>query len=164
MPGKGLDATGLAILGACRLCAIRMCIKLDICVCADQLAIGNRNICQVKPIVLLRRQSRSVCIRAHHAVETVCSHCNILRVLAGYLFTFWHTKQADSRKANIERINEQLRELYGPLLACVTATQSAYTAMVRSAHVIQADGQTHNAAFRDAIASNPRGPEGESYR
>ena len=85
-------------------------------------------------------------------------------VAAGYLFTYWHTKQTDERKANIDRINEQLRELYGPLLASVTATQSAYTAMVRSAEIETPEGQTHNQAFRRAISANPKGPEAESYR
>jgi hypothetical protein len=86
----------------------------------------------------------------------------------GYLFTYWHTKQADGRKANIERINEQLRELYGPLLACVTATQSAYNAMVKSAmvkHNIHASTEESGAeAFRAAVAADPGGPVAETYR
>jgi acyl-CoA reductase-like NAD-dependent aldehyde dehydrogenase len=83
---------------------------------------------------------------------------------AGYLFTYWHTKQADERKANIERINEQLRELYGPLLACVTATQSAYHAMIEGADITPAEGQSRHAAFRFALEHDPSGPEGVAYR
>lgn len=88
---------------------------------------------------------------------------------AGYLFTYWHTKQADGRKANIERINEQLRELYGPLLASVTATQSAYNAMVKSAtvktpfHAHQDDAATAE-AFRSAVTADPQGPVAVTYR
>jgi hypothetical protein len=83
---------------------------------------------------------------------------------AGYLFTYWHTKQADGRKANIERINEQLRDLYGPLLARVTATKSAYTAMAKSAHVEGKPGQSRAQAFRHAITDDPHGPIAASYR
>jgi hypothetical protein len=35
----------------------------------------------------------------------------------------------EERKARIERVNQQLRDFYGPLLACVSATKSAYDAM-----------------------------------
>ena len=50
---------------------------------------------------------------------------------AGWLFTYYNTKKTDERKAQIERINDQVRLLYGPLLACVHASRSAYSAMVR---------------------------------
>jgi hypothetical protein len=83
---------------------------------------------------------------------------------SGYLFTYWHTKKADERKANIERINEQLRELYGPLLACITATQSTYEAMVMSAPVEEGPSRTKEMAFRDAVQEDPKGPSAEAYR
>ena len=78
---------------------------------------------------------------------------------AGYLFTFYNAKKTDERKAQIERINDQVRQLYGPLLACVTATSSAYAAMVRQ-H--SPDGTA--AAFIAAVRARPDGAEGNSYR
>ena len=55
----------------------------------------------------------------------------------------------------------QVRDLYGPLLACVTATKSAFDAMVRQ-HSASADGSP--ADFIAAARENPEGPEGLSYR
>jgi len=83
----------------------------------------------------------------------------ILPALAGYLFTYYNTKKADERKAQIDRINTQLREFYGPLLACITATKSAYKAMVRQ-H--SPDGTMQG--FVRAVHSTPSGAEGTAYR
>eukprot|EP00887_Chlorella_sp_A99_P003010 scaffold9.g3010.t1 len=79
----------------------------------------------------------------------------IVPAMAGYLFTYYNTKKADERKAQIERV----RLLYGPLLACVHATRTAYAAMVRQ-H--SPDGSTEG--FRRAVRERPEGPEGEAYR
>lgn len=97
-----------------------------------------------------------------------------LPATSGWLFTYYNSKKTDERKAQIERINDQVRVrlsgcalgnraadarqpsraaarsvasslcadspptltpltqlLYGPLLACVHASRSAYSAMVR---------------------------------
>ena len=78
---------------------------------------------------------------------------------AGYLFTFYNTKKTDERKAQIERCNDQVRLLYGPLLACVTATRSAFAAMVRQHSV---DGSVDS--FVQAAREHPEGPEGIAYR
>ncbi len=51
--------------------------------------------------------------------------------IAGWAFTYYNSQVQEQRKARIERVNLQLRDLYGPLLACVTATKSAYSALVR---------------------------------
>lgn len=77
----------------------------------------------------------------------------------GYLFTYFNTKKTDERKAQIDRANDQVRLLYGPLLACISATRSAYAAMVRQ-H--SPDGTTDG--FVKAIREWPDGPEGNSYR
>lgn len=84
--------------------------------------------------------------------------------VAGYLFTYWHTKTADARKANIERINEQLRELYGPLLSCITATESTYKTMLQAAPLSPQPGQSRAQAFREAIAAEPHGRLAQAYR
>ncbi|GMH39054.1 hypothetical protein BSKO_06952 [Bryopsis sp. KO-2023] len=77
----------------------------------------------------------------------------------GYLFTYYHTKLADERKNGIERLNEQLKKFYGPLLACVTASKSAFDAMVRQ-H--SPDGTV--SGFQKAVAEDPHGKEGQVYR
>jgi len=53
----------------------------------------------------------------------------------------------------------QVRNLYGPLLACVTASKSAFEAMCRQ-HSPDGTPKT----FIDAIRSNPGGTEGKTYR
>lgn len=89
------------------------------------------------------------------------SQCNHT---AGYLFTYWHTKTADARKANIERVNEQLRELYGPLLSCITATESTYKTMVQAAPLEPRPGQSRAQAFREAVTVDPDGQIAHAYR
>jgi hypothetical protein len=79
--------------------------------------------------------------------------------LAGYLFTYYNAKAADERKARIERVNDQVRLLYGPLLAAVHAARAAHAAMVRG-H--SPDGSV--AAFAAAARADPAGPEGAAYR
>lgn len=53
----------------------------------------------------------------------------------------------------------QLREFYGPLLACVTATKSAYNAMVKT-H--SPDGTS--VGFHKAMVTDPDGPTAAAYR
>jgi hypothetical protein len=53
----------------------------------------------------------------------------------------------------------QLRDLYGPLLACVTATQTAYMAMVK-----QHSPDGTRAGFQAALQERPDGPEARAYR
>lgn len=40
-------------------------------------------------------------------------------------------QSVEERKARIERVNRQLKEFYGPLLACVSATASAKKSMIK---------------------------------
>lgn len=77
----------------------------------------------------------------------------------GYLFTFYNAKKADERKAQIQRVNDQVRLLYGPLLACVHASRAAYAAMVRQ-H--SPDGTLEG--FLTAMRRDPRGHEASAYR
>ncbi|KAL6771932.1 hypothetical protein ACKKBG_A28340 [Auxenochlorella protothecoides x Auxenochlorella symbiontica] len=83
----------------------------------------------------------------------------VLPALGGYLFTFYNSKKADERKAQIQRINDQVRLLYGPLLACVHASRAAYAAMVRQ-H--SPDGTV--GGFLAAMRRDPKGHEGSAYR
>ena len=53
----------------------------------------------------------------------------------------------------------QVRSLYGPLLACVTASKSAFEAMVRQ-HSPDGTSKT----FVELIREHPEGREGQIYR
>lgn len=106
----------------------------------------------------------------------------------GYLFTYYNTKITEERKAQIERINEQVRgdervgkrgrlcrrfhpfisptlplpqvrDLYGPLLATVNASKTAYAAMVRQ-HSPDGTGD----GFVAAVRAFPSGAEASVYR
>ena len=53
----------------------------------------------------------------------------------------------------------QVKELYGPLLAVVTASKSAFDAMVR-----QHSPDGSRTSFIHAAQSNPESKEGQTYR
>eukprot|EP00877_Chromochloris_zofingiensis_P001300 jgi/Chrzof1/11170/Cz05g26150.t1 len=78
---------------------------------------------------------------------------------AGFLFSYYNSKVQEERKARIERVCTQLKDFYGPLLACVTATKSSYDAMVQQ-H--SPDGTI--LGFQRAVMMNPHGAEGRAYR
>ncbi|KAG2431525.1 hypothetical protein HXX76_009539 [Chlamydomonas incerta] len=78
---------------------------------------------------------------------------------AGYLFAYFNAKSIEERKARIERVNKQLKNFYGPLLATITASRSAFRAMVRQ-H--SPDGTKE--AFQGAVFAAPDGPEARAYR
>eukprot|EP00884_Botryococcus_braunii_P003158 jgi/Botrbrau1/12843/Bobra.0045s0012.1 len=78
---------------------------------------------------------------------------------SGYLFTYYNSKLSKEREALIDFLNEQVRELYGPLLACVTASRSAYQAMVRE-HSPDGTQTTFVRSLRDS----PDGPVAKAYR
>ena len=76
----------------------------------------------------------------------------------GYLTTALHSLRAQQHRARVDRVNEQLKALYGPLLACVTASKSAYEAMLRQAKF------STNREFRAAVRADPDGPAAKQYR
>jgi hypothetical protein len=51
---------------------------------------------------------------------------SVLLALGGYLYTYFYGKKQEQRKNRLERINRQLDELYGPLLAIVHSNQQAW--------------------------------------
>lgn len=83
----------------------------------------------------------------------------VVPAVGGYLFTFYNTLKADQRNHTISRINEQVKDFYGPLLACISASKSSYDAMIRQN---SPDGSVQS--FVNAIKENPKGPEGVIYR
>lgn len=50
----------------------------------------------------------------------------VILALGGYLFTYFYGKRQEQRKNRLERINRQLDELYGPMLAIVQSSQQAW--------------------------------------
>lgn len=78
---------------------------------------------------------------------------------AGYLFTYYNSKVGKEREAQIDRVNEQVKDLYGPLLSCVTASKSAFDSMIQQ-H--SPDGSRE--AFVSAIRENPDSREAQIYR
>lgn len=74
----------------------------------------------------------------------------VVLAFSGYIFNVLHSRATQQRTLQIERVNEQLRKLYGPLLACVTASKASYDAMVRQ-H--SADGSSE--AFVQVVKDNP---------
>ena len=75
------------------------------------------------------------------------------------MFTYYNSKVTKEREAQIDRINEQVRDLYGPLLACVTASKSAFDAMVRQ-H--SPDGTKES--LIQAVREDAEGKEAQAYR
>jgi hypothetical protein len=83
----------------------------------------------------------------------------LLPAVGGYLFTFYNSLKQDQRNHSIARIHEQVKEFYGPLLACISASKSSYDAMVR-----QHSPNGTVDSFLHAIRTNPSGHEGCMYR
>ena len=56
--------------------------------------------------------------------------------------------------------------MYGPLFACVTASKSAYDAMVHQLDSDFADSARVRtvAEFKRAVRAQPHGPEAQAYR
>jgi hypothetical protein len=46
--------------------------------------------------------------------------------IAGYFYTYYYGKRQEQRKNRLERINRQLDDFYGPLLAIVQSNQQAW--------------------------------------
>jgi len=49
----------------------------------------------------------------------------------GWVITWVNTRRTEAVKGDIARVNEQLREFYGPLQSISSATQAAYEAMIQ---------------------------------
>jgi hypothetical protein len=76
----------------------------------------------------------------------------------GYITTAANALRSQQHRARVDRVNEQLKSLYGPLLACVTASKSSYDAMLRQA------GASSPAEFRARVRADPDGPAARAYR
>eukprot|EP00873_Tetraselmis_striata_P004999 jgi/Tetstr1/425263/TSEL_015716.t1 len=83
----------------------------------------------------------------------------VLLAVAGYVFTYWHTRVNSQRLKRIERVSDQIKLLYGPLLATVTASKKAFEAMIRQN---SPDGRMET--FIQRVSMDPHGREADAYR
>ena len=90
---------------------------------------------------------------------------SVLLAVIGYINTALHTLRAQQHSARVSRVSEQLKALYGPLLACVTASKSSHDAMLHQASLESKNGTSFTVAeFRTAAAADPGGPIAQIYR
>ena len=130
-----------------------------------------------------RRFSLSANTAEHLAVSLILS-------VIGYVTTALHTLRAQQHRSRVDRVNEQvcthgwcsidgwprasdrsvsrvcsqLKALYGPLLACVTASKSSYDAMLRQAARNMNVSMLTSTEFAAAVRLNPQGPAARTYR
>lgn len=63
----------------------------------------------------------------------ITTSISILLALLGYLFTWFSSHRSNQQKAQLERVNQQLSNLYGPLFALVESSDISWRAF-RSKH------------------------------
>ena len=85
---------------------------------------------------------------------------SVVTAIIGYISTSLIQLRARQHTGRLERVNEQLKELYGPLLACVTASKSSYDAMVRQVGGPNSD----SAGLQAAVRASSYSPPAVSYR
>lgn len=51
---------------------------------------------------------------------------SVLLAIVGYLFTYFHHRLRDRRSSRLDRVNSQLRNLYGPLYAALHANNATW--------------------------------------
>lgn len=64
-------------------------------------------------------------------MELITLAVSVVLALAGYLITYGNNLRLHKRKARLERVERQLRDLYGPLLSQSEAAHRAWTAFRR---------------------------------
>jgi hypothetical protein len=89
---------------------------------------------------------------------------SIFFAIVGYVATAVQTLRAQQHRNRVERVSEQLQCLYGPLLACVTASKSSYEAMVRQVSRDSRKKSLTEADFRRAVRESPQGIAARAYR
>lgn len=83
----------------------------------------------------------------------------VFLAFSGWMFNVLHQRAVQQRTLRIERVNEQLSQLLGPLLACVTASKASYEAMVQ-----QHSPDGTSAGFIQDAKERPDGQAGTAYR
>lgn len=72
----------------------------------------------------------------------ITTSVSIVLALFGYLFTWFSSRRSQQQRDQLDRVNDQLSELYGPLFALVESSDIAWRAF-RTKH------QPNNAFFSD---------------
>ena len=118
----------------------------------------------------------------------------LMAAAVSYLFTSLHTLRTEQHKDLVGRVGDQLKEFYGPLLACITASKEScarasspppplpsvadirprgrpwrrrFDAMMRQVafETRGPDAAPYAPAeFREAVRGDARGPEATAYR
>jgi hypothetical protein len=96
-------------------------------------------------------------------VDASSAALSIALAVIGYISTALHTLRAQQHTARVGRCGEQLKELYGPLLACVTASKSSYDAMLRQASHACGKDVMKPSEFSAVCRSSPGGPSARCY-
>jgi hypothetical protein len=96
--------------------------------------------------------------------DSLTTFMPILLACLSYIFTTFHTLRSEQHRNLVERVSQQLHALYGPLLACITASKSSYEAMISHLNAGPGKSPCSPAAFRAAIRSNPDGEAAAAYR
>lgn len=89
---------------------------------------------------------------------------SIFFAIIGYVSTAVQQLRAQQHRARVDRCSEQLQCLYGPLLACVTASKSAYDAMIRQVSTDSRKKSLDEKEFRRAVRDSPQGAPARAYR
>lgn len=89
---------------------------------------------------------------------------SIFFALIGYVSTAVQQLRAQQHRARVDRVSEQLKNLYGPLLACVTASKSSYDAMLRQAARDSGKQSLTPREFRAAVRRDPQCAAARAYR
>ncbi|MEM8863055.1 MAG: hypothetical protein AAGD96_32490, partial [Chloroflexota bacterium] len=72
----------------------------------------------------------------------ITTSVSILLALTGYLFTWFSGRRSQQKRDQLDRINKQLADLYGPMFALVESSDIAWRAF-RTKH------QPHSRFFSD---------------
>ena len=90
---------------------------------------------------------------------------SLLFAVFGYITTALHSLRSLQHRGRVDRVNEQLKSLYGPLLACVTASKSSYDAMLQQASLRCGTGEALSPSeFRAVVQADPTGAVAQTYR
>ena len=89
---------------------------------------------------------------------------SIFFAILGYVSTAVQQIRVQQHNARVQRVSEQLKNLYGPLLACVTASKWSYDAMIKQAARDSGKPSLTIPQFAVEVRSNPQGVAARAYR
>lgn len=96
--------------------------------------------------------------------DSLTTFMPFLLACLSYIFTTFHTLRSEQHRNLVERVGQQLQALYGPLLACVTASKSSYEVMISQFNACPGKPPCSPSEFRTAVRNHPNGEEAVAYR